>query len=114
MTATAVKKRATRSKEVELQARLVRAEHEATFWRKLAVAKTHPLQLWILHVLENELPIVSPKKLEQLSGQSLSSISYHVVELEKKGLIELVKTEPRRGAVEHFYRAVEDEEEAAG
>lgn len=110
MSASATKAPAPASKEVEVQARLIRAEAEATFWRKLAVAKTHPMQLWIMHVLQNELPIASPKKLEQLSGLPLGNISYHVKELEEKGLIELVKTEPRRGAVEHFYRAVDEDQ----
>jgi hypothetical protein len=32
-------------------------------------------------------------------------VSHHVKELHDDGVIELVKTEPRRGAVEHFYRA---------
>lgn len=38
-------------------------------------------------------------------GIGLSQVSYHVKELKKFGLIELTKTEPRRGANEHFYRA---------
>jgi predicted transcriptional regulator len=30
-------------------------------------------------------------------------VSYHVRQLEKAGLIELVATKPRRGALEHYY-----------
>jgi predicted transcriptional regulator len=30
-------------------------------------------------------------------------VSYHVRQLENAGLIELVATEPRRGALEHYY-----------
>jgi hypothetical protein len=33
-------------------------------------------------------------------------VSYHVNELESLGWIELVRTEQRRGATEHFYRGI--------
>jgi hypothetical protein len=33
-------------------------------------------------------------------------VSYHVKTLDDLGAIELVRTEPRRGAVEHYYRAL--------
>jgi hypothetical protein len=36
-------------------------------------------------------------------GASLSNVSYHVRQLAKAGLIELVATRPRRGALEHYY-----------
>jgi hypothetical protein len=31
-------------------------------------------------------------------------VSYHVRELARKGMVELVRTEPRRGALAHYYR----------
>jgi hypothetical protein len=37
----------------------------------------------------------------------VSQVSYHIKELRGQNCIELVKTEPRRGAVEHYYRAIE-------
>ena len=39
------------------------------------------------------------------SGEGLSQVSYHVKVLKDYRCIELVKTEPQRGAVEHYYRA---------
>ena len=39
--------------------------------------------------------------------EGLSQISYHVKVLRDFELIEMTKTEPRRGAVEHYYKAVE-------
>ena len=36
----------------------------------------------------------------------LGRVSYHIRLLADLGAIELVRTEPRRGALEHFYRAV--------
>jgi DNA-binding transcriptional ArsR family regulator len=47
----------------------------------------------------------SPKMLDKELGVGLSQVSYHIKELKKFKLVELTKTEPRRGAVEHFYRA---------
>jgi len=47
----------------------------------------------------------SPKMLHKELGIGLSQVSYHVKELKKFDLIEMTKTEPRRGANEHFYRA---------
>ena len=37
----------------------------------------------------------------------LRSVAYHVRVLKKLGCIELVETLPRRGAVEHVYRAAD-------
>jgi DNA-binding transcriptional ArsR family regulator len=48
----------------------------------------------------------SPKELAAELGTPVGNISYHVRELEQLGLIELVEEKQRRGAVEHFYRAV--------
>jgi hypothetical protein len=51
--------------------------------------------------------ISSPNQLSQELGEPLGNVSYHVKTLLEFDCIELVKTEPRRGAVEHFYRATE-------
>jgi DNA-binding transcriptional ArsR family regulator len=51
--------------------------------------------------------IASPKELARETGEDLSSTSYHVRVLRECGLIELDHKVPRRGAVEHFYRAVD-------
>ena len=50
---------------------------------------------------------VSPKELSQALGENLSQVSYHVKVLRDDcdGMIEETRTEPRRGAVEHYYRA---------
>lgn len=49
--------------------------------------------------------IASPKEISDELGEVLSQVSYHVKVLEKCGLIVLDHEVPRRGAVEHFYRA---------
>lgn len=63
---------------------------------------SHPLRTRILAILNERTS--SPNLLSKELEEGLSQVSYHVERLKKLGLIELVKTEPRRGAVEHFYR----------
>jgi hypothetical protein len=50
---------------------------------------------------------VSPKGLSKMLNEGLSQVSYHVKVLrdECDGMIEETRTVPRRGAVEHYYRA---------
>jgi DNA-binding transcriptional ArsR family regulator len=52
---------------------------------------------------------ISPKEMSEALGEDLSQISYHVKVLRDDcdGLIEETRTEQRRGAVEHYYRATE-------
>lgn len=63
----------------------------------------HALRYQILtHLNDREW---SPNELSDQLAEGLSQVSYHVNVLKDYGLIELTKTMPRRGAVEHFYRA---------
>jgi hypothetical protein len=48
----------------------------------------------------------SPKELAAELGEPLGNVSYHTRVLAKLGCIELVSTTQRRGALEHYYRAV--------
>jgi DNA-binding transcriptional ArsR family regulator len=48
----------------------------------------------------------SPKQISVELREPLATVSHHVRELLNMGLIELVGEEPRRGAVEHYYRAI--------
>lgn len=73
--------------------------------QQLAKALAHPLRMRILTALHDG--ISSPNQLSQQLGEPLGNVSYHVKTLLEFDCIELVKTEPRRGAVEHFYRATE-------
>jgi DNA-binding transcriptional ArsR family regulator len=47
----------------------------------------------------------SPKELTIPVNKSVSLVGYHVRVLAKHGAVEIVAEQPRRGAVEHFYRA---------
>jgi DNA-binding transcriptional ArsR family regulator len=73
--------------------------------QQLAKALAHPLRVRILSSLSKG--ISSPNQLAQELDEPLGNVSYHVKTLLEYDCVELVKTEPRRGAVEHFYRATE-------
>jgi len=69
----------------------------------LMKALSHKDRVQILSILSERE--ASPNELTELLKQNLSKVSYHVQVLKDFKLVELVRTEPRRGAVEHFYRA---------
>jgi DNA-binding transcriptional ArsR family regulator len=66
-------------------------------------ALAHELRVDILSILTERT--ASPNELARTFEEGLSQVSYHVKVLKDCGLITLIKTEPRRGAVEHYYRA---------
>ena len=71
---------------------------------RLVKGLAHPLRIQILRVLEAR--VASPSEIAEEIGAPLGNVSYHVRFLARVGLIELTSTKPRRGAVEHYYRAV--------
>jgi len=70
---------------------------------RLIKALSHPLRQRILYALGEGT--ASPSELSKRLGEPLGNVSYHVKILAECDAIELVKTAPVRGAVEHFYRA---------
>jgi DNA-binding transcriptional ArsR family regulator len=62
----------------------------------------HPLRQRLL--FEYDEP-TSPSKAARRLRQPVNVVSYHTDVLLRRGWIELVRTERRRGAVEHFYRS---------
>lgn len=91
---------------------------EATVERKTAYSViAHPVRVQILTVL-GERAISPTRYVEQVLGidpdqrpedfrRGLSHVSYHFKELKKYGCIKVVELIPKRGSVEHVYRAVE-------
>jgi DNA-binding transcriptional ArsR family regulator len=71
---------------------------------RLAKALAHPLRVQLLAGLNEG--VASPNELAKKLDEPLTNVSYHVRMLHDLGCIELVETEPRRGALEHYYRAV--------
>jgi predicted ArsR family transcriptional regulator len=74
-------------------------------WERLARATAHPLRVSILEILGIDGGrVLSPSDLSRELQIPLSNTNYHVTELHKSGLIELVRERQVRGATEHFYR----------
>ena len=71
---------------------------------RLAKALSNRLRLQILQRVDEAGPS-SPSALADVLGEPLAKVSYHVRVLCELDCLELVRTEPRRGALEHFYRA---------
>ena len=70
---------------------------------RIAKAYAHPLRIHILGMLDDR--VASPSEIAGEIGAPLTHVSYHVRQLAGLSLIKLVKTTPRRGAVEHHYTA---------
>ena len=80
-------------------------QNKAGVDQRLVKALAHPLRVEILTILNERM--ASPNELSKELDEGLSQVSYHVKVLKDFECIEMVKTEPRRGAVEHYYRATE-------
>ena len=71
----------------------------------------HPLRQRLLYEYGDQ---TSPSKAAGRVGEPVNVVSYHTHVLRRHGWIELVRTERRRGATEHYYRstrarAIEDD-----
>lgn len=74
--------------------------------QRLVRALSHPLRVRILEVLTER--IASPNSLSEELEANLSHVAYHTRTLDRCGCLDLVDTAQRRGATEHFYKAVPD------
>jgi DNA-binding transcriptional ArsR family regulator len=87
------------------------------FDERLAKAFSHRLRVQILQRLD-EVGEASPREIADALGEPVGNVSYHVRILREFGCVELIRTEPRRGALAHFYRATVspwlDDEQWAG
>jgi DNA-binding transcriptional ArsR family regulator len=90
-TAASETRRATEKVQHELDSNIVKA-------------LSHPLRMRILTRLNEG--VASPNEMAKEFEESLPLVSYHVRILRELECIELVRTTPRRGAIEHHYRAL--------
>jgi DNA-binding transcriptional ArsR family regulator len=65
---------------------------------------SHPLRQRLLAAYTER--VTSPRELAEQFGEPLTTVSYHTQHLFRHGFLELVRTEKRRGATKHYYRAV--------
>lgn len=72
---------------------------------RVAKAVSHPMRMRILTILNQR--VASPSELAVELGEPLGQVSYHVKRLEKLRCVELVSSAQKRGAIQHFYRALE-------
>jgi len=92
------------------------ASSTASMETTLAAIVAHPTRARAFSILAERT--ASPVEIAQQIGKDVGHVGYHVRKLLQLELIELVDEKPVRGAVEHFYRAIErpvvTEEEFAG
>lgn len=83
-------------------------------WERLARANTHPLRVSILEVLNIDGGrTLSPKDLSLELQAPLSTVNYHVTELRRSDMVKVIDERQVRGAIEHFYRAVDTDQKGS-
>jgi DNA-binding transcriptional ArsR family regulator len=81
------------------------AKTAVTMETTLAAIVAHPTRVRCFSILAERT--ASPVEIAQQIGKDVGHVGYHVRKLQQLNLIELVDERPVRGAVEHFYRAIE-------
>jgi len=79
--------------------------HEPAVDQRIMKALSHPLRVRMLTLLNQK--VASPSQLADELDEPLGNVSYHMRFLADLKMVKLVRTEPRRGAVEHYYQALE-------
>jgi DNA-binding transcriptional ArsR family regulator len=82
----------------------VEGTEEGSAERWFVRALGHPVRVQILEML-NERE-ASPTEMKRRLGGTLNLINYHLKVLQECGCVEISRTEPVKGAVKHFYRAI--------
>lgn len=75
-----------------------------TIEEAVAYAVGHRIRIEALSILNEGT--ASPNEIAKLIDEGVSKVGHHIKELVDSGCIEFVGTAQRRGATEHFYRAV--------
>lgn len=73
--------------------------------QRIVRAMGHPVRVQALVILNER--VASPNEISKELGESVGHVSYHIKVLKECECIELVDTAPRRGAMEHYYRATD-------
>jgi DNA-binding transcriptional ArsR family regulator len=83
---------------------MVETRHATVVDPRLAKALSHPLRARIFVILNER--VASPNEIAETLDERLPNVSYHTRALAELGCIELVRTAQRRGAIEHYYKAI--------
>jgi DNA-binding transcriptional ArsR family regulator len=81
------------------------SRHRGTVDQRLVRAMGHQVRMQALIILNER--VASPNEISKELGESVGHVSYHIKVLKECECIELVDTAPRRGAMEHYYRATD-------
>jgi DNA-binding transcriptional ArsR family regulator len=84
----------------------VKKNDQESIDQRLVHALANPIRVQILEILSDRA--ASPIELASELDKSLSHVAYHTRTLDECGCLQLVGTEQRRGATEHFYKAAPD------
>jgi DNA-binding transcriptional ArsR family regulator len=80
-------------------------DYSAVLDANLLKALGHPLRMHLLTFI-TERGEASPVEMSRALDKPLATVSHHMRVLRDLGYVELSRTEQRRGALEHYYRAV--------
>jgi DNA-binding transcriptional ArsR family regulator len=72
--------------------------------------RPHPTRDQIVDAMRSYGAPISPTRLAEVTGNTLGAVAYHVRTLLSAGVVELAEEGRVRGAVEHFYALVPDNE----
>jgi DNA-binding transcriptional ArsR family regulator len=72
--------------------------------------RPHPTRDQIVDTMRSYGEPISPTRLAEVTGNTLGAVAYHVRTLLSAGVVELAEEGRVRGAVEHFYALVPDNE----
>lgn len=78
--------------------------------RRRRTLRPHPTRDAIVDTMRSYGRPISPTRLAEVTGKSLGSTAYHVRTLMEAGVVTLADEGRSRGAVEHFYALVPDNE----
>lgn len=81
------------------------SRHRGAIDQRLVRAMGHPVRVQALIILNER--VASPNEISKELDQTVGHVSYHIKVLKECECIELVDTAPRRGAMEHYYRATD-------
>jgi DNA-binding transcriptional ArsR family regulator len=78
--------------------------------QRRSTLRPHPARDQIVDAMRSYGKPISPTRLAEVTGNTLGSVAYHVRTLLGAGVVTLAEEGRVRGAVEHFYALVPDNE----